>query len=886
MTTATATESTPTHHLTLSDGTTTYGLVLVDSNGLDNPRAITKQALQRTSLKTAQGTTEYADLEEPFISIIQKDWSGGRGQEDFEDDRSRFMDSKHAMTWFDGQIMIGPQSYYASGHRSLNQSLPGNLGWEAHTASKRYFANKFTPTANYTAANIYIWLRRPNYNSIIYSVGLYTDSAGEPGSVISGATGAITDSDISDHSYDSGLVGFGLGTPAALTSGTTYWVVVFNALEFPEVGGNPTRTNGLASADGTTWVASSQDMYSRVTDAGIEAEFKFFEYKKALYAITFPDDGTASKLYLNGDRGAADSNSGDKSKLNDATKSWTTNEWANAVAIITRGTGAEERLPWRTISSNTATALTVAPNWNVAHDTTTEYVIVGTSKWQEITGHGLTVPVTDVLVSKDKILFAQGDYLSTASPVDMRRARFYNNAGTWTAAYASEGSKARWLAQTWDPVDGLVVWRGLNDEGTGEIAVAKGIATTYSAGSISFGADIEIGNDRDELITGLENYGSPETLWILTTSGIWRIVNDVAERVPIREMNAVRSELNGHAHLVHGVYLYFSLLHSVERYYDNNLDDMGPSRDAGLPSERQGPVSAFVGYPGIFFASIDAGQSKKSSTLVWNQRGWHEVYRAHFEDAFAYKAKRIRNLYIQPIPGAAVDRLWYSEGADIAYMNLPSNTFNPSHDENFRFHHEGHVITSWMYAGLQDVQKLFKSMKIFAEGLSAGNQIVQIDYQTDGDTLASQWTTVSGDFDTVPVEEVDLSSTDNVTGRRIRFRIRLTTNDNTKTPKVKAIVLEALGRISTKYRYSFVFRAADEDTDIEGDEISDYTRVETLTAKLEDWANSATALTMRCIYSPYDNKTVLLDPTSLRPVRVIADDQIEVHVGQAVVIEI
>lgn len=38
----------------------------------------------------------------------------------------------------------------------------------------------------------------------------------------------------------------------------------------------------------------------------------------------------------------------------------------------------------------------------------TEFVILGTDKWTEITGHGLTAPVTDIQVVEDYVVFAQG----------------------------------------------------------------------------------------------------------------------------------------------------------------------------------------------------------------------------------------------------------------------------------------------------------------------------------------------------------------------------------------------------------------------------------------------------------------------------------------------
>jgi hypothetical protein len=358
---------------------------------------------------------------------------------------------------------------------------------------------------------------------------------------------------------------------------------------------------------------------------------------------------------------------------------------------------------------------------------------------------------------------------------------------------------------------------------------------------------------------------------------------DIPAQVPLREMASVRSGANGRAHLVHGVYLYFSLLHSVERYYRNNLDDVGPSRDAGLPSDRQGPISALLGYPGIFFAAVEgrlsgfSSDSRKSSILTYNQFGWHELYRS------SLAGKPIRNLFFEVIPGPLPDRLWFEEGTDVAYVYFPSDTLDPYRDSTYRFTHEGHLVTSWIYADLQDVRKLFRSLKVFAEGLAAGAQIVQADYQLDGATEASQWTSISGDFDTVPVEEINLSANDDVTGRRIRFRIRAQTTDNTKSPKIKATVVETLPRIQTKFRYALTFVTADNQLDLQGK--PEGYRVDQLVSQLDTWANSPTVLVLRSNFRPYDNKRVLLDPSSLRPFEIVAG-QVEKQIGTILVEEI
>ncbi len=150
------------------------------------------------------------------------------------------------------------------------------------------------------------------------------------------------------------------------------------------------------------------------------------------------------------------------------------------------------------------------------------------------------------------------------------------------------------------------------DVGAG--TVARSDAKT-SGNNLVLGTGIVVGSTNIP-ITGLERYGSPEVLWVLKEDSQWAVQNDIPDQIPLREMASVRSDKNGRAHLVHGVYLYFSLLHSLQRYFRNNLDDVGPSQDFGLPADRQGPIVDMVGYPGVFFCAVDAGPAYFSSILM------------------------------------------------------------------------------------------------------------------------------------------------------------------------------------------------------------------------------------------------------------------------------
>jgi hypothetical protein len=304
---------------------------------------------------------------------------------------------------------------------------------------------------------------------------------------------------------------------------------------------------------------------------------------------------------------------------------------------------------------------------------------------------------------------------------------------------------------------------------------------------------------------------------------------------------------------------------------------MGPNRDEGLPLDRSGSIGDLISYPGRIFAAIDASSSAAfSSIMEYNLAGWHGLYHSPSAD------QNIFDMQLQIIPDV-IDRLWFIQGQDIVWIPLPGRTLRENTDVSVTFAHEGVVESGWISANMREMQKFYKSLRLLVEDAVAGAQEVEADYRTDD---SSTWVALPGTFDAFR-KEIDFTTTTppNITARRLRYRLRLQTDDNTKTPKVKAAIVEAVVRVPVKYSYTMSFRAADNNEDIDG-LIDSYTEVETLMSQLDSWANSATVLTMRTVFSPFDNKEVLLDPTSLRPTSVEPSDQVEEHVGQLTVIEI
>lgn len=821
-----------THHISLSDGKRTIGLNAVGMGRDPNPLTIARSPVDRNPLKTTSGTSSYTDFDYPYTVIAQDNWAGGRANDQYEKDTTRFGDSWGVTTDRTGQAFLGGRETHTP-IRSANVNLPGSMTMTALIEQQRGLAARFISSAAYSAAEIALWVRRVGAPGTL-TVQLRTDNSGMIGATVlqSATISAATMADTLSELWYFGI------TAQALANGTAYWVVVYGAASDNSdnhwrVGARGGYGTTYKSAALTSWTQSALDLYYAVVDNTAAADGKFFEYKGALYFVTKPSDLTASRVYINGDRGSADANTGTLTKLIDASKGWTASEFVGKVVVVISGPGSQEYQNWRTITANDSTSLTVDSAWLIEHTTATDYVILGADKWTEITGHGLTAPVTDVVVSnKNVIYFAQGD--STV----IRRARFYNNAGTWTAEYLAEGTaKATYMALV-NGSTGWEIWLGNNADANGDVSVTKGTPIAWSTTTnITWGTAQALGMN-DERITALLAYvdaNQAEVLWIMTEGAPWYVQSGVPVRLPLREFRTVKNTKNGRAAIVGNVYIYFSMGVGLERYYSGTLDDIGPNNGDGLPAKRQGRIVGMVAYPGRVMAAIDAGESGYSSVLSYNGSGWHEVYRAPL-------GKRIYSIAFQPVFGPAPDRLWVRQGADILYVPYPSETFDPTQDSSYPFRHEGALELSWMSAGLVDAYKYVRKVKLFSQGLSEGVTWLEADYKMDEE---ESWTPLGYVFEASPTDETQIGSR-GVNGKRIKLRIRFYSTSAGLTPMLKAAILEAVTMTSTKFSYQLTALIREDEGGAE------------TVKQLDEWAGTASPLAMRSTIPLFDDRQVFL----------------------------
>lgn len=855
----------PNADITLSDGVTTLGLRLCNAKGEHDPLAFKHQPLPTTTLRTGSGAPGYSDLEPPFTAYLQDDWSGGLGNREFDRDSTRFLEAYNVDTTKAGRIILGPKKQTQTGVSGgtlattgapdtgstyVIYSGPGGGG-------SSFSSSQIVPSSTISVKSIRFYAQAQALNMSM-NINVYGDDGGDP-DVTSGvlASGSYVFTDTEMQLRDIPL-------NISLTASTTYHIAfvpggtgsVLSITLYKNNSAGKIQSTSIELSMPPTITTTDVDADSRISfslSGDSMGEMRFFEYKGALYAVTKPDYSEAPKLFCNGLRGVAESNSSDLSKTEvESGITLTADAHIGKIIKIVAGTGSTEEVPWRQIIDNDTDSITVSPNWTISQDNTTEFVILGEDTWYEITGHGLTKPVTDVLVVDSYVYFAQGE--GTA----IRRMKGEASGGAWTRTWAADGSNKAYHLELLVNTNGRYIYKSLPSS----IQVDKAAVATSWA-DLSFSGAIKCGSANTR-ITNLINYGEDGELYVLKEDEIGRINSDDKYiTLPISEMRNVASWRNGKAALHHGVYLWLSMLDGyLERYYEGRLDDYGPNRDEGLPSGYEGVVAHLVGFPGRFFAAINAGAYGYSSVLCQNGTGWHPIY---VSDTLG---GRINQLHIQSIPGDPERfRLWVAQETNIFALPL---ALDPLKDSEYEYTSSGHLVSSWFYGGMKDLRKFWHSLSVFAENLSSDHYYSKVYYQVDTET---SWTEI-GTYDTEPLEEIDISEDDDVTGRRFRYKIELSTDDDGETPEVQAVLIDVVERVPPKDGFQIRFLVEDTERDLNGN-------ITGLSAKdvrdqLNTWRDSRLTpapLTLRYNHELFDNKRVFIDPAPLLPFAYVHDPQ-------------
>ena len=841
-----------THQLSLAGGGRKYGIKLKGG-----ARSIVETPASPSNIQVGADGRKFGDWDPSFSHIEVRDWTGGRGSEFYSDDPTQFYDG-YGWTLSPGVWHQSPQWMFGEDYVPAHNFMPGakrypaghSVKWQS-LASTQHYARSFPEDGltAYSGTHGMMWVRRigkpPAPLSLeIGSSGTTAGGAGRPSSAMTALAQLATSN---CEELESFVWVSSFTTALTVSSGSSNkWLEVYTSVAGTEANHWEIGYNGTALSNSTvlrgtgssSWSASTINFFFRLSGTNIRRKWHLFEAGRALYAADNRADGGENRVLINGDRGIASSgNPGSTAVLNDSTKSWETNRWSNSsgYALIYKGTGAGQVAK---ITGNGSTSLNTT--WAIAPTSDSQYVIIGTDVWTRISSaivsSATTGPVRDA-VSDGAHVFLVGQDASTGI------GKFQWNTSIHQAARDVSG--ADMLDVFHDPVDGLQLWRAVSSAGFCQ----RGSLTTDPLGAnVSFlpSTGIPVGGNN-VAFTNLEDYN--DQMYVFKEDSIWTIKNDRAAKLNVG-LDTFISSNNGRAMLAQNLFLSFSWSHSWERLHGGTLDDIGMWRGAGLKNNHQGPISTAIPFIAWTVAGVDAS-SGTGGVYFWNDRGWHEVYRA-FSTGYP-----VTGLAYQSNPGTH-PRVWMDVGGELISMEMPRDTLNPRYDKNLHFQHEAVIELGTIDMNARRLPKLFAGLEANTKNLASSVAQVAAEYQLDNDIGSTSWLSI-GQFYRSPSDDLNVRRGDS---HSIRFRARALTQVSTTPSIVEALTAKSVARSPIKRMWTLRGEMGDFQVDSQGMEDVD---PDEFYLWLQDVAVLTEPLLMNAAWEALDNVYVYAEsPTMYR----------------------
>lgn len=853
-----------THHIKLTgidqnSEQVTIPLTAVDRDGAEKLSAIRYSGYPTGTPRVNTGDGTFSVKRPPYGEFSRRDWVGGIGTLNSDDDQTKYWFGKRVWSAVPKKLMLAPKLFRS------NIAFPLRLGneptlnypviWVSVGAGTRY-AWKVTTT--YAMSGVDVLLRTLVDNS--FTMEFRGDTAGLPGTLIESSI--ITDAVLGSNRYQ---------FAESLVAGT-YWIIVYGSAAF-EVGTCAATDYGTASSadGGATWgVTASVDAptFFIMSSTGA-SDWHFFQYKWGTYVAS------GTQLFLNGDRGACDDNTGNLNKIIDATKAWTVNQFKGATVKI-------ELHGFRKIISNDATSLTLDRALLSVTTTDRWYVIQGASTFVEITGHGLTAAVTDAKSLRNSVV-----YFACGPANQMRRMREYNNAGVWTREFAEDTQStaggalpgANFLLQAYDQLNGVVLYKVVN----GDLGfIAKAPAADWGT-NLVFGTEIKIGFDNWEDLSGACEYDGK--IAVTAMDSLWLVKNGTPEKVSI-DMENQWTYNTGRRPTVMPPYLVFPFGNRIQRMYQNIVESFGPERDSGVPKVYDGNIQdslSLVGALAIAKSGGTMGQydtNAEGGAFLYRDGGWHPL-------AFTGLGSNMTALWYQHCEDE-IDLIWFGDHNGLWYMYLPRQwdyTFDPRYNQTNRIEEDGWFISGWYDTGRLLPAKWWDFITIFASNLSAtSGRKMRIYYQvSDGEEYAIENLAINWTFAEEITSGYNNTISLNKQGRRVRFLFVLL-GDGDSTPELEGYSVNYLSRDDDAESWQMTIRIKDHGFD-QQDQPEEWVLSKDQIDTLNYWARTVKPLTMNSWFEPWDNREVLIERPGLTPLEHTPEGE-ETYYGNMVLLGI
>jgi hypothetical protein len=383
--------------------------------------------------------------------------------------------------------------------------------------------------------------------------------------------------------------------------------------------------------------------------------------------------------------------------------------------------------------------------------------------------------------------------------------------------------------------------------------------------------DIEpvvVGQVDGDNITGLQAFGDPEQLWVFTEAGYGSVVNSHFLPVPNREIKVARHANNGRGNEVHDVYLLLTWKGRLQRYYRQNLEDLGPDYPQGM-GDIAGDIVDIVTYPGRFYVAVDGGTTGRSQILCHKGGGWHEVFTS-------FSGERIRGLFVQSIE-AKSDKLWASVGSDLIWFPIELQSAELPANTDYTYRPTGYLDTSWVYTSSRELDKVFRSILCTMDKAKDDDLNLRIHYKVDDDS--DSWTKLKRTDYSASTKEFKLASFINTArGNRIKFRLELWSHDLTESPIVRSLQARMYRVPEVKFSYTFLSKLSTISVNLRGDEekvVGQFKTVQQAFDLIDTWAAQLIPLKVTSDIASIHEKDVTIQPVPAQLLMIVHDEKIQ-----------
>lgn len=256
-------------------------------------------------------------------------------------------------------------------------------------------------------------------------------------------------------------------------------------------------------------------------------------------------------------------------------------------------------------------------------------------------------------------------------------------------------------------------------------------------------AQLQLGNNSvTRMFVGYDSQGN-DILYVATTRGLF--AHDIGnERFVETRLRLPFHPDNGKGATTWRESMFFSAGLAVSKYdIDSNratVDQMGPDRDDGLPSNRRGNIRQLVPSHNEILAIIDAtsiasagdlflgGQQVHGNSMAldadqgfshimgWDQLGWERKWLSD-NSTSAITWLHVSDAYNEY-------RMWWSQNQRVYHMQIPQNIINPVYVTDLPYAASGNHETPDFTGGQSEVNKLAVRLRVELSGMSSTETVV------------------------------------------------------------------------------------------------------------------------------------------------------------------